>query len=112
MPEIKISNEEPVTLVETRTTLDKIEKRDGSLRERAIKTKEYINMFTKKTTDKEVSELKKKLESADIGRLKPRHIIKIIDIMPKDIDSLKTLFASESITLKQEDLKKVLECLK
>ena len=32
--------------------------------------------------------------------------------MPKDTDSIKALFTGESVTLKQEDLQKVLECLK
>ncbi len=98
-------------MAEVNVILEKIKKRDKELIERATKTHEYINKITK-TSDKEIKELKTKLEKSDIARLKPKHITKIIDIMPNDMDSLKTLFASEPITLKQEDLSKILECLK
>ena len=56
--------------------------------------------------------LKKKLEGLDTTRLKARHITKIVDICPTEIESLKTLLTAESITINQEDLKKILECLK
>ena len=65
-----------------------------------------------KADSKKVKEVRKKLEELGISRLKPRHVNKIIDIMPKDIGSLRAVFAGENITLKQEDLKKILECLK
>jgi|SRR3989344_3859543 len=109
MPGIEIINEKPISLVETREILEKIEKRDKVLNDRATKTKEYINKISKKT---DIKELQSKLEKLEVGRLKPRHIIKLIDVHPKDMDSLKTIISGENITLKQEDLKKVLECLK
>ncbi len=111
MSEIEIVNEEPITLSETASILEKIKKRDKDVNERGIKTVEYIAKITKKT-EKEVKEIREKINKAEIPRLKSKHIVKIIDIMPKDIDSLKTLFTSEPITLKQEELNKVLECLK
>ena len=111
MSEIKIINETPLSLVETKVILEKIEQRDKELSEKAIKTKEHINRLTKKT-EKDFKELKSKLENASISRLKDKHIAKIIEIKPNDIESIKALFASEPITLKQEDLQKILECLK
>src|SRR3989344_2807048 len=102
MPEIKIMKEEPLTLVEVNAMLDKIKKRDKELTERATKAQEYINKITKKS-EKEIKEIKTKLEKAEVTRLKQKYITKIIDIMPRDMDSLKTLFASEPITLKQEE---------
>ncbi len=110
MANIETINERPITLVETREILEKIEKRDKTLNEKSIKTREYINKLVKKTTN--IKELQEKLEKVGVARLKPRHIIKIIDVYPKDMDSLKTIISGENITLKQEDLKKVLECLK
>ena len=44
-------------------------------------------------------------------RLKETHIAKIVDLEPKDIDSLKAIFASENITLRPEDLKRIVECI-
>ena len=43
MPGIEIINEKPISLVETREILEKIEKRDKVLNDRATKTREYIN---------------------------------------------------------------------
>jgi|SRR3989344_3134234 len=109
MPSIEIINEKPISLVETRELLEKIEKRDKVLNEKSTKTKDYINKTAKKI---DIKELQSKLEKTEVARLKQRHIVKIIDIYPKDMDSLKTIISGENITLKQEDLKKVLECLK
>lgn len=111
MSELKIINETPISIVETREFLEKIEKRDKELSEKATKTKEHINKITKKTP-KDIKEIKKKLEAAGIARLKPRQIVKLLDIYPKDTDTIKTIFTSESITLKQEDINKILECFK
>jgi len=111
MPEIEIINETPLTLIETKSILEKVEKRDKTLSERAKRTLEYANKITKHTPQ-EVTVLKKKLEGLDVARLKLRHITKIIDIHPVDPDSLRAILIAESLTLNQEDLKKILECIK
>jgi len=111
MSELKIIAETPITVVETREFLEKIEKRDKELSEKATKTKEHINKITKKTA-KDIKAIKKKLEASEIARLKPRQIVKLLDVYPKNIDTVKTIFASESITLKQDDINKILECFK
>ena len=80
--------------------IDKIEKRTKELAPRTEKTKEYLNKFVK-MKKKESDELRKKLEDLNIPRLKDKHIAKIIDIQPKDMDSLKSLFSGETISLKQ-----------
>ncbi len=110
MGDLEIQEEIPLTLVEVKEEIDKIEKRDKELTARATKTKEYLNKFVKKDK-KQVQEQRKKLTDLNISRLKDKYIVKIIDLKPKDMDSLKVIFAGE-ITLKQEDLQKVLECVK
>ncbi|MFH1592611.1 MAG: hypothetical protein ABIB47_04570 [Candidatus Woesearchaeota archaeon] len=109
MAEIEVISEEPLTLVEAKIALEKIEKRDKELSERSKKTMEYVNKVAKKSLQ-DVKGLKKELEG--VGRLKPKHIAKIIDVYPKDIDSLKVVISGENIALKQEDLQRILECLK
>ena len=59
-----------------------------------------------------IEDIKKKLSAVDIGRLKERHINKIIDIRPKNSDELKAVLSGENLTLKQDDLNKVLEAIK
>ena len=97
-------------MVELKERLDIIEKRDKDLSFRANKTKDYVNSFLTKKI-KELESLRKKIEELNVPRLKDRHIAKIIDIAPKDMDSLKLLLSGEAITVKDEDLKKILSLL-
>ena len=39
-------------------------------------------------------------------------MIKIIDILPEDVETLKVVFAGEELTLKTEDLNKIIEITK
>ena len=89
--------------------IDAMKKRDKELNFRAKKVEEYLNNVTKTKTYKE---LKKELESAGITRLKEKHITLIINILPTDIDSLRTILSGENLTLKQEDLDKIMKIVK
>jgi DNA-directed RNA polymerase subunit F len=109
MTEIEIIQETPLTLEELKTKLDTVKKRDKELSFRANKTSEYLSgVVGKKSKD----DLKKKIQELDISRLKDRQIVKVVDIQPQDAESLRALFAGENLTLKQEDLNRILECLK
>ena len=110
MAEIEIIEELPLSLPEVKEILENIEKRNKELSPKSKKVLDYISKVSNIKT-KEFNEIKKKLHEVGIERLKERHIAKIIDIMPKDLESLKTIFVGENLSLKQEDLKKVLECL-
>lgn len=110
MGELELQEEQALTMVDVKEELEKIEKRDKELTARAIKTKEYLNKFIK-LDKKKSDDMKKKLQELGIARLKDKYIVKIIDIKPRDIDSLKVVFAGE-IDLKQEEMQKVLECIK
>lgn len=112
MAEIKIINEIPLTLAEMKEHLANIEKRDKELNFRTNKTKEYLDIFTK-LNKKQADELKQKIIALNIPRLKDRHIVKILDILPEeDLDSLKILFTGENITIKQEDLQRIFDIVK
>jgi DNA-directed RNA polymerase subunit F len=111
MSNLEVVEQMALTMVDVHEELIKIEKRTKELAPRAEKTKEYLNKFVN-MKKKESDELRKKLEDLNIPRLKDKHIAKIIDIQPKDMDSLKSLFSGETISFKQEELQKVLECIK
>jgi len=106
MSDIKIIVEDPISSVDLFNELNKIKKKDKELNPKAQKTFEYLSAIGI-PKEKEVEELKKKIIGLKIPRLKERHINKIIDIMPGDLDSLKTLFSGENITIKQEDLNRI-----
>ena len=88
--------------------LSEVKKRDKELGFRAKKTAEYLGLFTEK---KQKEDLKKAVSELGIQRLKERHLVKIVDVNPQDVESLKTLFVGENLTLKQEDLKRIIECI-
>ena len=48
----------------------------------------------------------------NISRLKDKHINKIVDLLPNDVDDLKSILSGENLTLKQEDLTKIVETIK
>ena len=111
MGDLELVEEMPLTMAEVQDELDKIEKRDEELSIRGKKAKEYLAKF-KEIDSKAAKELKEKINALGLQRLKDKHITKIIDLTPKDLDSLKTILSGENITLKQEELQKVLECIR
>ena len=98
-------------MAELKDKLEDIKKRDKELNERAQKTQDYLNKFVK-LKEKEALKLKDEVTNLKIPRLKDKHIIKIIDVVPKDMDSLKLIFSAENITIKQEDLQRILDTIK
>lgn len=111
MTNIEIINEMPLTMAELKDKLDEIKKRDKELKPRALKTYEYLEKFVN-IKSKDAIKLRDELTKLQISRLKERHINKIIDIMPKDIETLKLIFVGENLTLKQDDLDKILNTVK
>lgn len=110
MTDFKIINETPVSAVELKEKLEAIKKRDKEIGTKATKTIEYLNTFVS-VKPKEAENIKKNIMNLNISRLKERHIAKIVDLMPKDVESLKMLFVGENLTLKQEDLNKIFEAI-
>lgn len=110
MPNITIIEEKPLTLIEFKEKLVDIEKRDKEISMKAQKTKDYLTAYASKT--KKVADARKSLQDLQISRLKERHIIKLIDLSPKNIDEIRSIFSGENLTVKQEDLNRILEALK
>lgn len=111
MVSIKLIQEVPISLSEMKEKLSEIESRDKALSFRANKVKDYLNKVVK-IDIKAASELKQKLISLDIPRLKDRQITKIIDILPEDIEDLKAVFTGEVTTITQENMEKIVEAVK
>jgi len=109
MSEFQIIDEAPVSLVELKERIKELQA-EGPLSFRAEKTNAYLDAFAFGTA-KEAQALTKKITDLNIPRLKDRHIMKVIDIMPKDIDSLRLLLSNETLTIKDEDLKKILDVI-
>ncbi len=70
---------------------------------------EYLRRFCKlsiKDTNQMMEELK------TIEKLNETQIINIINLLPKDLDDLRVLFANEKVDLSQEEKNKILEIVK
>lgn len=108
MAKSKIINEVPMSISQVKEELKKIKKRDGELNFRAAKTEEYINHYAV-LDEKKSQELFDKMNKLDIPRLRNIHIYKIMDIMPANIEDLKTILQGYTITVKNENLKKIID---
>ena len=111
MANVEVINENPITMAELKDRLEEIKKKEKELKPRTLKTYEYLSKFVNIKV-KEATNIKEEILKLQIPRLKERHINKIIDIIPKDMETLKLIFVGENVTLKQDDLDKILNALK
>lgn len=109
--EITVLEEKQVNRAELKDKLDDI-KKEQELGFRSNKTLEYLNTIQKHKPIKHVASIKEKLSALGFARLKDKHVEKLIDLMPTDVESVKVILSAEALTLKQEEIEKVIECLK
>ena len=111
MTKPEIISEAPMNLSQVKNELTKIEKRDGELNFRANKTIEHLNQLHVLPI-KKAKDLESKLVALDIPRLKDIHIYKIIDLLPKTLEDLKILLQGYTLTVKQDNQKKIISTVK
>ncbi len=107
MADLDVIEQKPVAMTELKEKLDAIKKTKNELNFRADKVYAYLEELSE--SKKDVKEMHKKLSGLGIQKLRDRHIVKILDLMPEDAESLKILFSGESIALKQEEMKQILD---
>jgi DNA-directed RNA polymerase subunit F len=109
MTEFTIIDEQPVTLADTKVKIDLLAE-EGELTFRAEKTKSYLENFVRLSKE-ETDAIRSEIEGLEIPRIKDRHIVKILDVMPKDLDSIKMILSGETLTINDDDLKKILDVI-
>ena len=77
--------------------------------ENETKVVDFIKKFNK-LKPKEAKELRQQIESLGIIKIKPEYIIKVIDILPENIDELNKIFAD--VTLEEDEANRILEEIK
>ena len=107
----EIISEKPITVTELKQEIDKIKKRDKEPNFRVGKTEDYVNQFVNLSKAEE-EDLIQKLEKLNIPRLKDVHIIKIVDILPKTVEDLKIILQGYTITVNNDNIKKVVDVVK
>ena len=110
MTKPEIIEEIPITMSILADEIKAIKKRDKELNFRASKTEDYLNQIG--MDPKKSKELYGKIEKLKIPRLKDIHIIKIVDIMPDNLDEVKSVLSGYTVTVSQENLKKIAATVK
>ncbi|MCK4497074.1 MAG: hypothetical protein KAU24_02705 [Candidatus Aenigmarchaeota archaeon] len=105
---METKGEKFVSWAEARKTLEKKakEKELGYEQKNALEHLRKFSKLSEKAMSEMVGELKK------IEKLRERHIVSIVNMLPQDSDELRLLFANEIVTLSDEDKKKILSIVK
>ncbi len=108
--DLTIIEQRPVTLADIKARLEESKKDNKELSFRAEKVNSYINDLNILEKSK-IEDLQSKLLGLNISRLRDRHIVKILDIMPTDLETLKSIFTGEAVSIKPEELKQILDTI-
>jgi len=110
MSKPEILEKKPLSMTQLKADLNSIAKRDKEPGFRTTKTLDYLNSFST-LSPADFSALKKKIEDLQVPRLKEEHIIKILDIMPKNVNDLAVLIQGYTITVSKENLKNIVDVI-
>ncbi len=102
-----IESGKPVTVSEVKNILSRREK-EGELHHEQKLALEYARKFAL-LSEAGSKSLIGQLLKLKIPRFKERHAAKIVDFMPENEDALKTIFLKESVTLKKDEIEKILK---
>jgi len=105
----KVGDDRIITLAEVKEMLAAREK-EGELHPEQKAALEHAERFSKlsaENTKKCMDELMK----IGIPRFKEEHAVKLVDVLPRNEDLVKTMFSKENVTLKKEDVKKIMDVL-
>lgn len=71
--------------------------------------KTYLKKFLK-TKSSSAKKIKESLEKLDLLKIKPEHMVKIIDLLPSDASDLNKIFID--VSLNEDETNKILEIVK
>ena len=103
---LEIISETPINSLQLKEELSKIKKRDNELNFRAAKAEEHLERLS---LHKDADAVFEKISKLEIPRLKEQHMHKIIDIMPATIKDLKAAMQGYTISLSNENMKKIVD---
>lgn len=78
------------------------------------KAKASILMIKKfvKLSAEDAKKIHSEIKKLNIEKLKEQDIVKIIDFLPEDAESLRKIFTGTDISLDQDEISKILEVIK
>ena len=105
---MKVIKIEAVSMPEAKDVMVKKEKQKELNYEQKVAL-EHLKKFTKLKS----AEAKKMIdELSNLLRMSPETVMQIVNIMPKDPDEVRLVFAREKFSLKDEEIKKIIEVVK
>ena len=102
---MEVLDEKMVSWAEARKILEKKAK-DKELGYEQKNAMEHLKKFSK-MSEKKTEEMIKELSKNE--RLKDRHIMNVVNHLPKNMDEINILFSNEIITLTEDDKKAMLK---
>ncbi len=105
---MEIKSEKIVTSYEAKKMLKKREK-ENELNYEQKNALDYLSKF-KKTAEKDIQGLVADLNKVE--KLQDRHVVAIVEMLPRDEDDLRLLFASERIVLEDNEKSQILSAVK
>ena len=108
MAKPQLIEKRPVSLSEVKDILKKVHKRDGELNFRGGKTEDYVNEIAS-LPFKKANDCMKKIHDLDIPRLKPEHLVKIVDTLPETPEHLKIILSGYNVTITKDNLKRIID---
>lgn len=94
----------PLNLSEVKEILNEIEDSDKK-KEMEI----YLKKFQKVAPEK-AKKMKEELEGLDLMKMKREHLVKVIDLAPKDMSDINKIFSD--VSLNEDEANKILEVVK
>ena len=105
---MKILETRPISMAEAKKIITSREKESELGYEQKL-AMEHLNKFTKLKPEK----AKKFLEDiSSVLRMSPETLVQIANLLPKNADELRLIFAREKFSLKEEEISKILEIVK
>ncbi len=97
-----IKEMKPLTLAEAKQLVNanKIENEE---------IQKYFKKFMKLKA-KDVAEMKKELEALDNHKVKPEHIVKVIDFLPEDASDINKIF--NDVSLDENEIKQITDIVR
>ncbi|MGV8162317.1 MAG: hypothetical protein ACP5N2_03235 [Candidatus Nanoarchaeia archaeon] len=110
MSKPEILEKSPMSMTQLKAELNAIAKRDKEPGFRTTKTLDYLNSFAT-LSQTEFNAIKKEIEKLAVPRMKEEHIVKILDILPKNVNDLSVVLQGYTITVSKENMKSIVDII-
>lgn len=104
---MKVLKKEPLSLAEVKELVD--EKKENETKKVEM-MREYLKKFVK-ISPENAKKLKEELKNLKITKLGEEHIVKMIDILPSDVDDVRKIFFGSTVSLNQNEIQKIIEVI-